>query len=151
MSSSLCAEDCFIFTTLWSDQGSASIFMTKFCVAWVNHMQSILWNFLVLFWFEVETVHLYLSTRIKLRECWSNHVNLLIYFNFFQSLVIAEKLFLHFKTVSNTSWVLKFKTHINLFLLSFINEISSDWNKILYKLFFCIALDIFYSLNLQLK
>ena len=147
MSSSLRAEDSFTFSTLWSNQGCTGIFMTKFCVTWVNNMQSIFWNFLVLIWFKIKTVHLYLSTRIKLRECWCNHINLLIHFYLFNSLVITEKLFLHFEAISDTNWVLKFNTHINLFLLTFIYEISLDWNKILYKLFFCVTLDIFYSLN----
>ena len=108
LSSPFCAEDCFIFSALWSDQRSTSIFILKFWVTWVHNMQSILWNFLVLIWFKVETVHFYLATRIKLRECWGNHVNLLIHFNLFYCLVIAEELFFHFKTISNTNWVLKF-------------------------------------------
>ena len=58
-------------------------------------MQGVFRNILVAFRLEIETVHLDLSTGVKILEGWCNHVDLLVHLDLLCSLVIIIILFLN--------------------------------------------------------
>jgi hypothetical protein len=97
-------------------------------------------------------MHLNLLSCIKLLNGWINHVDLLVYFDLLNCLIVVEvKLLCLLQRVSNSNLILHLQTHLSLPSICAIDEVLFDAYDILDELLFSITFDVFNLCDLHLE